>query len=71
MGPSDNAGKWVNPPTIKITAINKPINSQLSVWNVPAEEGVIFFIPILPAIAMTGIIIPNRPIIIPIPIVKL
>lgn len=71
MGPKDKAGKKVNPPTKRITAINNPANNQLSVAKVPAETGVIFFFAIFPAIASTGIITPKRPINIPKPRVRL
>ena len=71
IGPRDKAGKNVNPPTIRMTAINKPMNNQLSVRKVPAEGGVIFFFAMLPAIASTGRITPKRPINMPNPNVML
>ena len=38
--------------------ISNITNNQLSVLKVPDETGVIFFLAMLPAIAITGIIMP-------------
>ena len=61
-GPKDNAGKKVRTPTIMITPTSRIANRVSSVENVPLEGGAIFFADILPAITMTGIIMPNLPI---------
>jgi len=51
--------KESQPSNNKITLINNITNNQLSVLKVPDETGVTFFLAILPAIAITGTIIPN------------
>ena len=56
-GPNASGGKKVSPPTIRITLINNITNNRLSVLKVPEETGVIFFLAILPAMAITGTII--------------
>ena len=71
MGPNASGGKNVNPPTMRMIPLNSSTKSQLSVLNVPDETGVIFFFAMLPAMAITGTIIPNLPISIPKPSITL
>ena len=62
IGPKDNAGKNVRTPTMNITPTSRIANRVSSVENVPLDGGVVFFVAMLPAIIMTGIITPNLPI---------
>src|SRR5215468_8951820 len=71
IGPSDNTGKKVNAPTIRITPISSTTNSGVCTGNVPADGGTLFFVARFPAIAIIGIIIRNRPINIARPVVVL
>jgi hypothetical protein len=64
-GPSANAGKNVNPPTITTVPISSPTNCVPPVGNVPAEAGTICFAAKFPAMHSTGTITKNRPANIP------
>ena len=49
-------------PTIRITPISSPLNSGVSVGNVPELAGTIFYFTIVPASASSGITKMKRPI---------
>ena len=61
MGPRERTGKNVNAPTIKITPTSNPTNRGVWTGKVPADEGAAFLLARLPAMAIMGIIMKNRP----------
>ena len=64
MGPRVSAGKKVSAPTMKITPMSKMEKSNVFVENVPADDGVIFFLTNKPPTARLGIIIAHLVVII-------
>src|SRR5271166_329796 len=61
MGPRLKAGKKVSAPRIRITPTSKMVNREVFTGKVPGEGATLFFMARLPARAITGIIIRNRP----------
>src|SRR6516162_2515375 len=61
IGPRLKAGKKVRAPTITIVQTSRPLNRAPVTGNVPADSGTLFFLARLPAMAMIGMIMKNRP----------
>src|SRR5215469_6095460 len=71
IGPRLRAGKNVRAPTIKIVETNKPENRAPVTGKVPTDSGTVFFLARLPAMAMIGMIMKNRPRSCAVPVVVL
>src|SRR5512143_3740756 len=61
MGPRLTAGKKVSAPMIRMVPIRRTVNNGVVTGNVPNDGGTYFFSAKLPAIAIMGMIIRNRP----------
>src|SRR5262249_22644357 len=55
IGPSANTGRYVRPTTITITDTSRPVNSGVSVGNVPDDSGTVCLRASQPAMASAAI----------------